>query len=215
MPTPNADGDRRIEFDPNTTSSIEYYELLTAVVIPRPIAWVSSVSAAGVDNLAPHSFFTVAGLRPPIVQFTSIGRKDTLRNIEETGEFVVNFAPEGLLDQVNATGVDLPADVSEFDAAGIEREPSSRVRAPRVRHSPVALECRLHTIVQVGGCSVVMGQVLTAAVSDTVLDSDHLRTDLLRPLSRLGGAEWGLTPPIRSVRRATPPRESQELRPAR
>lgn len=83
-----------------------------------------------------------------------------------------------------------------------------------MKRSPVALECRSHTIVQVGGCSVVMGQVLTAAVSDTVLDSGHPRTELLRPLSRLGGAEWGLTPPVRSMRRAATPREDQEPRAA-
>lgn len=201
MPTPN-NVSRRTEFNPKATSSLEFYKLLTAVVVPRPIAWVSSVSETGVDNLAPHSFFTVAGLQPPIVQFTSIGRKDTLRNIEETGEFVVNFAHEGLLDEVNATGVDLPADVSEFDVAAVEREPSTRVRAPRVKDSPVALECRLHTIVRVGGCSVIMGQVLIAAIADTVLDSGFPKTDLLRPLSRLGGDEWGLTPPIRTARRA-------------
>jgi flavin reductase (DIM6/NTAB) family NADH-FMN oxidoreductase RutF len=84
----------RTDFDPTTMPTTRFYRLLTAVVVPRPIAWVSSTSATGVDNLAPHSFFNVACQSPPIVQFTSVGRKDTQRNVEATGEFVVNFAAE-------------------------------------------------------------------------------------------------------------------------
>ncbi|XTR51729.1 flavin reductase family protein [Pseudarthrobacter sp. So.54] len=107
----------RTDFDPATTSARDFYRLLTAVVVPRPIAWVSSVSPEGVDNLAPHSFFTVASTNPPIVQFTSVGEKDSLRNITESGEVVVNLAPAALLEEVNATGTNFPPDVSEFDAA--------------------------------------------------------------------------------------------------
>ncbi|WP_395403349.1 flavin reductase family protein [Arthrobacter sp. UC242_113] len=108
----------RKDFDPGELSSRDFYRLLTAVVVPRPIAWISSRSAEGVDNLAPHSFFTVASADPPIVQFTSVGEKDSLRNIRSRGEFVVNLAPAGLIAEVNATGTNFPPDVSEFDAAG-------------------------------------------------------------------------------------------------
>lgn len=112
----------RREIDPADHPPADVYRLLTAVVVPRPIAWVSTRSADGVDNLAPHSFFTVACAQPPIVQFTSVGVKDTLRNVRATREFVVHLASEPLIDQVNLTGADQPAGVSEFDAAGLERE---------------------------------------------------------------------------------------------
>jgi flavin reductase (DIM6/NTAB) family NADH-FMN oxidoreductase RutF len=166
----------RTDFDPASLPVHHFYKLLTAVVVPRPIAWVSSTSAAGVDNLAPHSFFTVACRQPPIVQFTSVGRKDTLRNVEATGEFVVNFATEPLFEQVNATATDFPPDTGEFDAVGLEREPSLRVKPPRV-----ALECRL----------VVFGEVVHAAVDEAVLAGRHPDVRMLRPLSRLGRNEWG------------------------
>lgn len=126
----------RTEFNPAQMEPVAVYRLLTSTVVPRPIAWVSTVSADGVDNLAPHSFFTVSSAAPPIVQFTSVGRKDSLRNVEATGQFVVNLAPESLIDEVNKTATDFPAGVSEFDAVGVEREASTRVKAPRVAHSP-------------------------------------------------------------------------------
>ena len=115
----------RTDFDPREMSSRDFYRLLTAVVVPRPIAWVSSTSETGVDNLAPHSFYTVASVNPPIVQFTSVGEKDSLRNIEAQKEFVVNLTPAWLFEEVNATGTDFPAEISEFDAVGLTREPST------------------------------------------------------------------------------------------
>jgi flavin reductase (DIM6/NTAB) family NADH-FMN oxidoreductase RutF len=143
-----------------------------------------------VDNLAPHLFFTVACRLPPIVQFTSVGRKDTLRNVEATSEFVVNFATEPLFEQVNATATDFPPDMGEFDAVGLEREPSLRVKPPRVAASPVALECRLHSTTRFGDSTVVFGEV-HAAVDEAVLAGRHPDVRTLRPLSRLGRNEWG------------------------
>ncbi|MET9505153.1 flavin reductase family protein [Streptomyces sp. NPDC006259] len=181
----------RIDYAPDSLGAGAFYRLLTSVVVPRPIAWVSTLAADGTTaNLAPHSFFTVACTDPPIVQFTSVGRKDSLRNIEATGEFVVNLAPEPLLGQINASAVDFPAEVDEFDAVGIEREPSLRVGPPRVAASPVALECRLHSTLGIGNSTLVLGQVVHAAVDeDAVVDG---RPDIrrLRPLARLGGNEW-------------------------
>ncbi|GGO84156.1 flavin reductase family protein [Wenjunlia tyrosinilytica] len=181
----------RIELDPAQHDRNTFYRLLTASVVPRPIAWVSTTSADGVDNLAPHSFFTVACVSPPMVQFTSVGRKDSLRNVEATGEFVVNLAPEQLFEQINATGTDFPHRLSEFDAVGIAREPSTRVKPPRVAASPVALECRLHSTVLLGDSTVVFGEVVHAAVSDAVLVDGHPEVDRMRPLTRLGKDEWG------------------------
>ncbi|MDQ0736358.1 flavin reductase family protein [Arthrobacter agilis] len=186
---------------PDPADSRAFYRFLTSVVVPRPIAWVSSVSADGVDNLAPHSFFTIASVDPPIVQFTSVGRKDSVRNIEATGEFVVAFTPEALFEAVNATGTAFPPEVSEFDAVGLTREASATVRPPRVRESPVALECRLHLIQDMGDCTLVFGEVLHAVVSEEVLDGDLPAIGALRPLSRLGRNEWGTAGTIRSITR--------------
>ncbi|MPY10361.1 flavin reductase family protein [Arthrobacter bussei] len=186
---------------PDPDSSRAFYRFLTSVVVPRPIAWISSTSADGVDNLAPHSFFTIASVDPPIVQFTSVGRKDSVRNIEATGEFVVAFTPEDLFEAVNATGTNFPPDVSEFDAAGLTREPSATVGPPRVLESPVALECRLHLIQDMGDCTLVFGEVLHAVVSEDMLDGDLPSVQALKPLSRLGKNEWGTAGTVREITR--------------
>lgn len=191
----------RTDFSPKEISSRDLYRLLTAVVVPRPIAWVSSTSTEGVDNLAPHSFFTVASITPPIIQFTSVGEKDTLRNIASTGEFVVNMAPAILLAEVNATGTDFDADVSEFDEVGLTREAGKRVTVPRVAESPVSLECKLHSTLPIGDCVLVFGEVIHAVVSSEVLRGTHPDVNLLRPLSRLGLNEWGNTSTIQELAR--------------
>jgi len=191
----------RTHFDPAELPPRDFYRLLTSVVVPRPIAWVSSTSLAGVHNLAPHSFFTVASVTPPIIQFTSVGEKDTLRNIQATGDFVVNFSPVGLFEEINATATAFDADVSEFDRAGLTREPSLTVSSPRVQESPSVLECRLHDTIPMGDCTLVFGLVTHAAVHTRVLDGDHPRIDLLDPLSRLGLDEWGTMGEIKQIRR--------------
>jgi flavin reductase (DIM6/NTAB) family NADH-FMN oxidoreductase RutF len=180
----------RVDFDPGQTEPLAFYRLLNSVVIPRPIAWVSSRSADGVDNLAPHSFFTVACTDPPIVQFTSVGRKDSLANVEATREFVVNFTPEPLFEAVNATSLNAPPQVSEFDHVGIAREPSLRVAPPRVRDAPVAIECVLHDTLSLGDCTVVLGRVVHMAIAEPAMRDGRPAADLLRPLARLGGRQW-------------------------
>ncbi len=180
----------RVDVDPAELDALAFYRLLNAIVIPRPIAWVSTRSADGVDNLAPHSFFTVACTDPPVVQFTSVGRKDSLRNVEATREFVVNLAPEPLFEAVNATSVNAPPDVSEFDEAGVAREPSLRVAPPRVADSPVAIECVLHDTLPIGDCTVVLGRVVHVAIAEAVMRDGRPAAGLLRPLARLGGRQW-------------------------
>ncbi|MBZ4018785.1 flavin reductase family protein, partial [Streptomyces purpurogeneiscleroticus] len=182
----------RIEIDPRNTSRNDFYRLLTATVVPRPIAWVSTIAAdGGAANLAPHSFFTISSVSPPIVQFTSVGRKDSLLNVEASGEFVVNLAPEGLFEQINETATDFPHGVSEFEEVGIAMEPSRCVKPPRVAASPVALECRLHSTLRFGDSTVVFGQVVHAVVAEDVMTDGHPDIRKLRPLSRLGRDEWG------------------------
>ena len=128
----------RLELDPAEIGPRASYSWLTQVVVPRPIAWVSSRSATGVDNLAPHSFFTVASQAPPVVQFTSVGRKDTLRNVEETGEFVVNVATEALALVVDETATDYPRAMGSSTPSGssASRRPWSHRRGSATRRSP-------------------------------------------------------------------------------
>jgi flavin reductase (DIM6/NTAB) family NADH-FMN oxidoreductase RutF len=181
----------RVDFDPGAMDRTSFYKLLTSVVVPRPIAWVSTISPDGrCANLAPHSFFTLSSVEPPIVQFTSVGRKDSLRNIEATRQFVVNFTPEELFEQVNATATDFPHGVSEFEAVGVDQEPSRLVKPPRVAASPVVLECELHSTMLFGDSTVVFGRVVHAAVGASVVDGGHADVRRLRPLARLGRNEW-------------------------
>jgi flavin reductase (DIM6/NTAB) family NADH-FMN oxidoreductase RutF len=195
----------RLELDPEQVGPEKTYSWLTQVVVPRPIAWVSTTSAAGVDNVAPHSFFTVSSQHPPVVQFTSVGRKDSLRNIEETGEFVVNVVTQPLAMVANETATDYPRELDEFDEVGVEREPSALVRPPRVAQSPVSLEC-----VAVGfhpfaagrrASTVVFGRVVRIAVSESVLTDGRVDVRLLRPVARLGGPNWATLGDVLTIHR--------------
>ncbi|QVQ52590.1 flavin reductase family protein [Spiractinospora alimapuensis] len=182
-----------------------FYRLLTALVVPRPIAWVSTTSSDGVDNLAPHSFFTVASTDPPIVQFTSTGRKDSVTNAEKTGEFVVSLAPESMQSQINATAIQYPPDTSEFDEVGVLREPSQHVTPPRVADAPAVLECQLRGTVEMGDSVIVFGEVVHAAVNSAAMREGHPEITALRPIARLGRNEWatvGEIRPMDRVRRA-------------
>jgi flavin reductase (DIM6/NTAB) family NADH-FMN oxidoreductase RutF len=169
----------------------EVYPWLTASLIPRAIAWVSSVSADGVDNLAPHSFTTVAGVEPPTLCFVSIGHKDTLANVRATGEFVLNIGSEPLMRAMNDSATPFPAGVSEFDAAGLAREPSATVRPPRVAEAPVAFECRAAGEHEIGTSVMVFGQVLHIAARRDCLAEDGMPDPVLvAPLARLGRSQW-------------------------
>jgi len=180
----------RVDFDPGDVAGRAFYRLLNSVVVPRPIAWVSSLSAEGVGNLAPHSFFTVSCVSPPVVQFTSVGRKNSLDNAEATGEFVICLASEPLIEQVNASATDFPPEVDEFEAVGLEREPSVQVAPPRVARSPVAIECTLEDTVSFGDSTVVFGRVVWVAIDEAVLVDGHPEVKRLQPLARLGRNEW-------------------------
>jgi flavin reductase (DIM6/NTAB) family NADH-FMN oxidoreductase RutF len=179
------------------------YALLTSLVVPRPIAWVSTLSAEGRGNLAPHSFFTVASHRPPTVLFCSLGRKDTVRNVEATGEFVVNLATEPLFEQVNASSAPFDHGDDEAEQLHIETEPSETVAPPRVAASPASIECRLDRVVEVGESFVVLGTVTTITVRDEMLVDGKPAIERLQPVSRLGGDEWGLPPEVFHLTRPT------------
>lgn len=195
---PDAAG--RLGLDPDSVPG-GIYHLLNAVVVPRPIAWVSTRSAAGVDNLAPHSYFTVSSVTPPVVQFTSVGFKDSLRNARETGEFVVSICTEPLSESVNTTAVPFPPDESEFDAAGLTREPSAMVAPFRVGESPVSLECQVAGVQEFGASAVVFGRVVWVAVKPEVIRDDRVAIDLLRPIARLSGADYSTIGDVFSIKR--------------
>jgi len=191
----------RVELDVAALQPGEVYPLLRASVVPRPIAWVSTRSAAGVDNLAPHSFFSVAGVDPPVLMWTSVGEKDSLRNCRDTGEFVVCVATEALQRSINHTGTGMPPHLSEFTEAGLEREPSVAVAPPRVAGSPVALECRVVGERAFGSSVVVFGQVVHIAIDEAVLDGPVAAGGLpdifkMAPVSRLGRNLWGGLGPV-------------------
>lgn len=180
----------RRELAPGELPERQFAKLLKAVVVPRPIAWVSTTSARGVDNLAPHSFFTFASEVPPVLQFTSVGHNDSLRNATETGEFVICLADLANVEAVNASATPYPPDEDEFEQLGIDREPSAVVKPPRVAGSPVAIECVTEGTVEFGESTVVFGRVVHLAISDAVLDGDHPDIERLAPMARLGRNEW-------------------------
>jgi flavin reductase (DIM6/NTAB) family NADH-FMN oxidoreductase RutF len=199
MPSPDARP--RTSFDPAAMPSRAFYRVLTSVVVPRPIAWVVSRSAEGVDNLAPHSFYTVACVDPPVVQFTSVGRKDSLTNIEATRDFTISLTPEPMFEQVNATGTDFPPDLSEAEHTGVQLEPAERVDALRVAESPVTIECTLHTTLSLGDCTIVFGRVVWISAWESVVRDGRPRIEELRPLARLGGNEWSTLGEIKEIAR--------------
>jgi flavin reductase (DIM6/NTAB) family NADH-FMN oxidoreductase RutF len=186
------------------------YALLTSLVVPRPIAWVSTLDAEGKGNLAPHSFFSVASADPPTVMFTSVGRKDTVRNVEATGEFVVNFASAPMLHAINDSSAPFDPGVDEAQRLRIRMEPSASVAPPRVADSPASIECTLDRIIEVGRSNVViMGRVLLVTVRTDVLEGKHPAMEHLQPLSRLGRNEWGLPPEVIRLDR---PRTADDVR---
>jgi flavin reductase (DIM6/NTAB) family NADH-FMN oxidoreductase RutF len=194
--------DERLELSVEDLGKGATYPWLTAVVVPRPIAWVSTLSVDGVVNLAPHSFFTVASAEPPVVSFTSVGTKDSLRNIRAAGEFVVNVAPRSLAEQVNRTSTDFPPDVDELAVAGLTPQPSTLVAPPRVLESPVALECVSEGERSFGRSTVVFGRVVHLSVSRAVLADDGLPdVRVLDPATRLGREEWGALGEVFSLHR--------------
>ena len=203
----------RVPFDPTAMSARAFYRVLNSVVVPRPIAWVCSRSAEGLPNLAPHSFFTVACVDPPVVQFTSVGRKDSLNNVEASGDFTISLTPENLFEQVNATATDFPPHVSEADYCGVRLEPSEVVGSMRVADSPVSIECRLHSTLRLGDSTVVFGRVVRVSAWESAVRDGRPRIEHLRPLARLGGNEWSTIGEVKEIARI-PYRHLTEDQPA-
>jgi len=179
---------------------VEVYQLLVGIVTPRPIAWVTTLSPAGVVNLAPFSFFNAFGANPPIVVFSPTlrrdgSKKDTLINLESLGEFVLNAATAPLAEIVNLTSKEIPPSESEVSLAQLTAVPSLRVQPPRIAESPVNMECQVRQIIPCGtgpiAANLVIGEVLAMHIADEVLDDKH-RIDprKLRTVARMGGDYW-------------------------
>jgi flavin reductase (DIM6/NTAB) family NADH-FMN oxidoreductase RutF len=170
------------------------HDPFNAIVGPRPIGWVSTRSAAGQVNLAPYSFFNAFNYVPPIVGFASIGRKDSLAHIEETGEFVWNLATRPLAEQMNASCAAVPREVNEFELAGLTPVASQRVAPPRVGESPVAFECKLSQLIRLQGADgqavdtwLVLGEVVQVHIARALLKDGIYDTAAGEPILRGGG----------------------------
>ena len=186
-----------MQIDPQSFDN--FYRVLTGVVVPRPIAFVSTRSADGVANLAPFSFFNAVAPYPPTIIFSSsrnAGRKykDTLANVEETGEFVVNVVVDDIAEAMNRTAAEFPADTNEFEIAGLTEALSAIVKAPRVAESPVNMECRLSQVINIGEGDhqhgLVIGEIVMMHIRDDIINGHRINHQILKPTGRLAGSMY-------------------------
>lgn len=187
------------EFDASRLTPQEAYGLLTRIVAPRPIAFVSTIDAAGRPNLAPFSYFNMGGANPPSVVFSVTNNrhgkeKDTLLNIREMREYVVNTVSRAMAERMNVTSAALPRGESEWVPSGFTPEPSAIVRPARVAESPVAMECRLHAIVPHGSGPIaghyIIGEVVHIRVLDAVMSDDEIDPVKCDLIGRMGGSYY-------------------------
>ncbi len=189
--------------EPAGVDARDVYKLMVGAIVPRPIAFVSSLSATGVRNLAPFSFFTGISANPPVICFSPMVRasdsntKDTLRNIKETREFVVNVVSESVAPQMNICSAEFPPEVDEFERSRLTPIASRLVKPPRVGESMVNMECRLVQVVEIStkplGGSLVIGEVLCFHVSDEIFDDYKIDPDRLRAIGRMAGPTYART----------------------
>jgi flavin reductase (DIM6/NTAB) family NADH-FMN oxidoreductase RutF len=200
----------RRAFDPGALDRTQRYQLLTSLVVPRPIAWISTWSGDGVSNLAPYSYFAALAASPMLVG-VSVGHrpqgpKDTLLNIRSRGAFCVNVVSDAFLEAMNATSAEVPFGVDEFELAGLERAVSVVVDAPYVAAAPAVLECRLTQEVDLHGApnTLVIGQVMGVLVDETlpiVEGTLSVEPGALRPVGRLWGAAYAMPGEVRVIPR--------------
>lgn len=189
-PAPPDRLDADLELTPADWRAREVYFLMTALVVPRPIAWVSTVAADGVRNVAPHSYFNLVATDPPHVAVSSIGVKDTLRNVRASGEFVVNVVTQRVVESMNATAADLPPGEDEFTFFDVAATPSATVAPPRVADAVAHLECRAVQEVEVGNGHVIVGEVVHVHVAPDVWRDGRVDPELLDPVCRLSGSAY-------------------------
>jgi len=200
-----------MQFNPAEMDQAAIYKLLTGAVIPRPIGWISSISADGLVSLAPFSYFNAIGDDPPHVMFSTVRtndrNKDTLNNVLETKQFVVNMVTENTVAQMNQTADVVPHDVNEFELAGLTQIPSSIVRPPRVAESPVQFECELvhHYALEnskTGGAVLMVGRIVMFHFDESVLlENYRINMETYRPVARLAGSNYAKLGEVFSVKR--------------
>ncbi len=197
------------EYDKRDTALLPH-DPFKAIVAPRPIGWVTSISLKNEVNLAPYSYFNGVCSRPNLVMFASEGRKDSVTFISETREFVCSLATWDLREQMNATSAPLPRGINEMQRAGLESAPSRLVKPPRVKTSPCALECRLIKIVAMEtadgtpvDCHVVFGQVIGVHIDDRFIKNGVLDTAAMKPIARCGYDEYTVVGSVFSMQRPT------------
>jgi flavin reductase (DIM6/NTAB) family NADH-FMN oxidoreductase RutF len=202
--------------DPSSVPYRDCYKLMIGSIVPRPIALVSTLAVDGHANLAPFSYFTAIASDPPTLcfspgrRFADAQRKDTLANIEARREFVVNVVTESMVAAMNETATDYPPDVNEFEVAGFTPLPSHRVAPPRVKESPIHMECRLYDIVHInidrpGGGSLVIGEIVLFHVDDGVYEEGRINFQKLNPLGRLAGDYYTTLGRLIALKRKTYP----------
>jgi flavin reductase (DIM6/NTAB) family NADH-FMN oxidoreductase RutF len=179
-----------MQIDPTLHSIADNYKLLTNLVVPRPIAWVTSQNQNGVVNLAPFSFFNAVGANPLYI-IISIGindsgePKDTAKNILTSGEFVVNLVTEELFEAMNVSAADFPSTESELEAADLHASPSLRIKVPRIAEAQASLECKLFSSLPLGSNTLIIGEVVMFHVADDLIDQ-RLHINNFAPIGRLG-----------------------------
>lgn len=186
-----------MQFDPEALSDVDAYKLMISCIVPRPIAWVTTVSPAGITNAAPFSFFNGLDSKPALITLGIGWRgdgspKDSLRNIQDTGEFVINVVTEPAARIMVQSSKSYPPDVSEIDALGLETLPSALVKPPRLALSPVHMECSLVKPVELDGAelTLIIGRVLRYHVEDRLWKDGQVDPELLQPVGRLGGRNY-------------------------
>ncbi len=200
-----------MQLDPNQLDQPAIYKLLTGTVIPRPIGWISSISPDGINNLAPFSFFNAVGEDPPHIMFSTVRtgdkNKDTLNNVLETNQFVVNLVTEDIVEKMNLTSEALPPEIDEFKHAGLTPAPSVKIKPMRVLESVVNLECELvhHYSLENhknGGATIMIGRVVMFHIKDSVLLDNHkIDLEKYKPVARLAGSNYATLGEVFSIRR--------------
>ena len=185
-----------MNFEMETASHRQVYNLLIGLVAPRPIAWITSMDPGGLLNAAPFSAFNYLCTDPPVVGIGVTNRpgedlvpKDTARNIRRTGEFVINVVTEDLLEKMNICATDFPTGVNELEMAGLTTAPSSRVKVPRIAEAHAALECREFTTMEIGRSRIILGRVVAMYVEDRFVDpaGPYIKADELHAIGRMNG----------------------------
>lgn len=193
--------DRALELGPEDWQAAGFYQLLTALVVPRPIGWISTISDSGVRNVAPYSYFNLMGNDPPYVAFGSTGVKDSLRNLREVPEFVANIVTMHLLERMNFTSGDFPHEEDEFDWACLTPAPSAKVRPCRIAEAKAHLECAVAQIVTDRNTNIVLGRIVHVHVDPSVWKNGRVDPKLLDPVCRLSGSGYAVLGDLVNVQR--------------